>query len=973
MSDSDRLERLSQRAKREKTARLEAEKIASEKLEQANEAKRMLQRQLFDLNDLTASLTEELDRVQARERASNHDVLWQIGNDLNGASLNKAGEAIFSAIESLGLACGARGVGIWEIDASSLELRLVHNWRPLLSSQPRLPSAGPGSIRRDYVERLASLDATGAVIKSSLNEALVDVDAFFDGEDGDSKDRDDVSIHAGVFAKVDGTLRIAAVTAAGSGYDMDRSVNYLLRGLMILLAQFLRRIDAEAELRTSSERRMSDHGSLMKSAAALMAASPENFDELLLKALTETAELLEFPAISDWYIDYPNQMYVRTRMWLHESLTPREVRTKVPFGTHDLLDSARLTKTLAKSDQPILELRKQLAMPRGDPDHPSAIIVAGSVETAVWDGGNVEALQRMSATISLVENRLVVESRASAVLDSSPIPIVLRSQEDLRILDCNGAFVSMLGMPSVDSLLGTKPDKVLFESLADVAQEFRTSSAWMFNETTNTAIETSDGGTSQIQVYRGPQGRPILAQIRCVGVEPVKDESFILVHALDITERRKAARRLEFLAEHDELTGLLNRRGLRREFADMQSDSGSSALVVMDLDRFKYVNDSLGHATGNTVLRRIADRCATHIRPGDVVARLGGDEFAIAFKGPISDAETRKLVHELIESVGSVMVLGRHRHYPSLSAGIAYSTIDSDIEGVFLEADAAMYKAKGAGGRRLAVFDKGMKEEIHFRMRMEGELRHALARGEFCVHYQPEVSMPSGEIVGAEALVRWRHPERGLLAAGQFIEEAEEIGLIAEIGELVLAEACEEAASWPGGLQAPVLRVNMAAEQVCDEDELILKRVADVLVSTGLPVSRLCLEVTESALIIDLDQAVRVLNQFRRSGVRLSLDDFGTGYSSLSYLKRLAVDSLKIDKSFVNDLATDNESVTFINSILSLASALNLDVVAEGVENQDQVEILAGLGCKRAQGYFFHKPMPASEFRALLVQQESNN
>jgi diguanylate cyclase (GGDEF)-like protein len=669
---------------------------------------------------------------------------------------------------------------------------------------------------------------------------------------------------------------------------------------------------------------------------------------LLLKALTETAELLGIPAIFDWHIDYQHQMYVCTRMWLDESVTHPMARTKIPFGTDDLLDTARLTKTLAKSDQHVLEFPQRLAVPRRDSDLPSSIIVAGFGTTDAWDDGSVEGLQRMSATISSVENRLVVESRSSAVLESSPIPIVLRSQKDLRVLDCNDAFVSMLGMSSVESLLGTKPDKVLFESPDDVAREFRTSSAWMFNEITDIALERSGGDTSQIQIYRGPQGRPILAQIRCVGVEPVKDESFILVHALDITERRKAVRRLEFLAEHDELTGLLNRRGLRRMFAEMQDDSGSSALVVIDLDRFKYVNDSLGHATGNTVLRRIAERLTTHVRPGDVVARLGGDEFAIAFKGPISDAETRQLVDELIENVGSAMVLGRHRHYPSLSAGIAYSTTASDIEGVFLEADAAMYKAKGAG-----------------------ELRHALARGELCVHYQPEVSMLSGEI--AEALVRWRHPERGLLAAGQFIEEAEEIGLIVEIGELVLAEACEEAASWPGGLEAPVLRVNMAAEQVCDEDERILRRVAEVLASTGLPVSRLCLEVTESALIRDLDQAVRVLKQFRQSGVQLSLDDYGTGYSSLSYLKRLAVDSLKIDKSFVHDLAADNDSVTFINLILSLAGALNLGVVAEGVENQDQVEILTGLGCERAQGYFFHKPMSAPEIRALLVQQQSKN
>ncbi|MGZ0218924.1 MAG: hypothetical protein ACKVIY_07900 [Acidimicrobiales bacterium] len=335
MSDSDRVERLAHRAKREKVA---------------SDAKGLLEKQL---NDLAVKLAEELAQVQAREGASNHDVRWQIGTDLNAANFDNADEAIFSAIGALGLACGAKGVGVWEVHRDSLALNFLHSWRPLLSSEPRLPAPSSGLIRPDYLLQFASLSAEGAVINAPIREVLTDVDSLF----GDQPN-DDFRVHSGAFTEGGETFKVAAVTSTGSGYEADRNVSYLLRGVMILLAQFSRRVEAEDELRASSERHIRDHSSMMRSATALIAASPENFDDLLLKALIETAELLDVPAIVDWDIDYQNEMYTRTRMWMHESVRRRAVPTEEAFGTHELLEAARLTKTLTtlRPDQPSLVL-----------------------------------------------------------------------------------------------------------------------------------------------------------------------------------------------------------------------------------------------------------------------------------------------------------------------------------------------------------------------------------------------------------------------------------------------------------------------------------------------------------------------------------------------------------------------------------------------------------------------------------------
>jgi len=305
----------------------------------------------------------------------------------------------------------------------------------------------------------------------------------------------------------------------------------------------------------------------------------------------------------------------------------------------------------------------------------------------------------------------------------------------------------------MEPLIGTLPERVLYTSIDDVELAFRTSSEWMFEEIPWDRTDLAMHASSRV-IYRGPGGRPILARMRCV----------------------------EVTTAYDELTNLMNRRGLRRRIMEMEHESGSGALVLIDLDRFKYVNDSLGHETGNHLLREVANRLTEHVRPGDAVGRLGGDEFAIVFQGPIDEVEAQKLVQNLIEDVGSAVELGPHRLYPSLSAGIAFWRSVDEADLAFIHADTAMYKAKDAGGRRLAMFDRTLQAEIDSRQRLESELRRAIDRHELEVHYQPEVSLLTGRVIGAEALIRWRHPERGLLPAAMFMEEAEEMGLATDIG-----------------------------------------------------------------------------------------------------------------------------------------------------------------------------------------------
>lgn len=445
----------------------------------------------------------------------------------------------------------------------------------------------------------------------------------------------------------------------------------------------------------------------------------------------------------------------------------------------------------------------------------------------------------------------------------------------------------------------------------------------------------------------------------------------VLLVARDVTDRRRQAEELEHQATHDTLTGLPNRSllvGLLEQAGEtLARRDGSLAVLFFDLDRFKVVNDSLGHVAGDELLRVVADRVSSVLRPGDVLARLGGDEFTVMLTD-VEESEAVGVAERLQAALRPPVVLEGKDFSVSASVGIVRTTTPLDPAELLRRADAAMYRSKDLGRNRICTFDESLLAEVSQRLELDQQLRRAFERDELRVHYQPEVDLARGTITGAEALLRWEHPDRGLLTAGEFVPVAEDNGMIVPLGSWVLAEACRTVAAWcDGGIvdHRFVIRVNLSARQL--DRPGLAEEVASVLATTGLEPRRLCLEVTETALMNDADLGLAALGELHRVGVRLAIDDFGTGYSSLSFLKRFPLDVLKIDRSFVDGLPDDPEDVAIVTTILGLARSLGLAVTAEGVESEAQRQALVDLGCRTAQGFLFSAAVPPDDLASELA------
>ena len=447
----------------------------------------------------------------------------------------------------------------------------------------------------------------------------------------------------------------------------------------------------------------------------------------------------------------------------------------------------------------------------------------------------------------------------------------------------------------------------------------------------------------------------------------------LLVRAMQYSiERKRYQEQLEHQANYDALTGLPNRNLLLdrlKQAVFAQRHMRSIAVVFIDLDHFKFINDSLGHNAGDKLLQHMAERLRSVVRDGDTVSRLGGDEFILILSDQHNEEIVFRAMQRIISKVGEPVVIDGQELCVTCSAGVSLHPQDgADVETLLKNADAAMYRAKEHGRNNFQFYTAEMNQLVNERVTLESSLRRALERNEFLLHYQPKLDLKSVGIVGVEALVRWQHPEWGLIPPDRFISIAEETGLILPIGEWVLRTACAQARAWQDqGLPPVIMSVNLSARQF--RQEALFKAVARILSETGLRPDHLEMEITESMVMHNTEAAIAILKGLREIGVHLSVDDFGTGHSSLAYLKALPIEILKIDKSFVQDISGPGgkKDGVIAQAIISLGHSLKLKVIAEGVEEKAQLEFLKENHCDEAQGFLFSRPVPPQECGLLLA------
>lgn len=438
----------------------------------------------------------------------------------------------------------------------------------------------------------------------------------------------------------------------------------------------------------------------------------------------------------------------------------------------------------------------------------------------------------------------------------------------------------------------------------------------------------------------------------------------------DVEARRDAQARIAYLAQHDTMTGLGNRIFFQERLAGVCSDgmaAPQTAVLCIDIDRFEWANDSLGHAVGDAVLAMVKERLKACVQHGDIVARIGGDEFAVIQVGGSQPEAASSLAQAIVEGIAAPLHIGDHSVVLSASVGIALPNVVGPVA-VLRNADIALDRAREDGRGRFAFFEPAMDASMQLRLRLERDLRTAVAHGQFVLHYQPIVAVGSGALVGFAALVRWRHPYRGMVPPGEFIGLAEEIDLIDALGRWVLEKACTDAALWPRPIK---VAANVSPNQLAD---CAFPDLVDAtLKRSGLAPARLELEITENALMDDVEGAMNALLRLKQTGCALAMDDFGTGYSSLGYLRTFPFDKVKIDRSFVKELSGTKESSAIIRAVTGMCDSLGIISTAEGVESKEQLAFLREENCAEAQGYFFGRPVPAAEIPAVFERFQGGN
>jgi diguanylate cyclase (GGDEF)-like protein/PAS domain S-box-containing protein len=563
-----------------------------------------------------------------------------------------------------------------------------------------------------------------------------------------------------------------------------------------------------------------------------------------------------------------------------------------------------------------------------------------------------EEILRFSAELKATNERL------ESIIQTSPLAIFTRDMNDL-VTSWNPAAEKMFGWSAAEAI-GHPVPYVPREKLPEYG---------------GLALKVKSGESiNQRELLRQRRdGSPIHISLSIAPLRSADGElSGYLSIVADITERKAAEKRIEFLAYHDALTGLPNRLLLQDRFEQAKAYASRAdtkvALLFIDLDNFKSINDTLGHDAGDALLKQIATRLSGCVRETDTISRQGGDEFLILLPDLIHVDDTAPVLVKVMERMQMPIQAQGHEISTSISMGVTvYPDDGASFEVLLKKADMAMYKAKDDGRNTYRFFDEAMNVEAVEHLFIRNGLRRALDRSEFVLHYQPQIDLTSNTVIGVEALIRWNHPELGMVSPARFIPVSEESGLIVQIGDWVLREACRQAVAWQrAGLPEICMAVNLSAVQFKRGN--VEQSVIHALEDSGFNPVMLELELTESILIQNVEIVLESVKRLKLLGVKLSIDDFGTGYSSLSYLKRFDIDKLKIDQSFVRDLATDPDDAAIVRAIIQMARSLNLRTIAEGVETVEMLHQLRVFQCDEAQGYHFARPMPADEFAGYLRQ-----
>ena len=628
------------------------------------------------------------------------------------------------------------------------------------------------------------------------------------------------------------------------------------------------------------------------------------------------------------------------------------IRVQSPVDGQDRLASARMLSQFPLSVIATVKVSTALADWR---EQTRSLVGAAGLSALVIALTLFLIVRKLSAQHQDAERRLALEKERLDTAVNNMSQGLLLYDENARIVLFNQRYLDMYGLsrdvvkPGLHfcDLLAYRKRIGSFKGDAEAFCE-RTLRNVAAKKATHNIIETPDGREIEI------------------GNQPLKSGGWVATQE-DITERRRAERQIAHLAHYDALTDLPNRvlfrEQLEHELERIRRSGEQLAMLYIDIDEFKSVNDSLGHPVGDELLKAVAGRLRGCVRDTDFVARLGGDEFAVVQTGITSPSDAMELVKRIYDAIREPYQCLGHHVTSDASIGIALAPHDgTDLDQLLKSADLAMYGAKADGRRTYRFFEAEMDARVKARRTLELDMRQAIVDGDFEIHYQPVVNLRSNEVVGCEALLRWRHPERGMISPADFIPIAEETGLICEIGDWVLATACAEAMNWPPNVR---LAVNVSPVQF--RSHAFSLKVANVLAATGLSASRLELEITEAVLIRDDDAALTLLQHLRNIGVRIALDDFGTGYSSLSYLRRFPFDKIKIDRCFVDGITDGDGASAIVQAVINIANAQNMTTTAEGIETEPQREMLRDLGCNEMQGFLFSRPLPVEQIRTLLL------